>query len=116
MSESIIATTSCHLSLPRLASRRQVSSIESEGVGRRIAAETGSRPDPPSTGARRLLAGTLQEAKIAARWLRMRRRRSLEPVESDAEDTDEVQAALTASPKIKRPGSEGPGTNMTMRN
>lgn len=80
--------------------------IESEGVGRRIAAETGSRPDPPSTSARRLLAGTLQEAKIAARRLRMRRRRSLNPAESDAEDTDEVQAALTASPKIKRPGAK----------
>jgi YihY family inner membrane protein len=84
--------------------------IESEGVGRRIAAETGMRPDPATTGARRLFAKSLQEAKIAVQWLRMRRRRSLEPARSDAEDTedtDEVQAALTVSPKLKRPGAKG---------
>ncbi len=84
--------------------------IESEGVQRRIAAETGRRPDTAATGPRRLFAKSLQEAKIVARWLRMRRRRSQEAVESDAgdmEDTDEVQAALTASPKIKLPGAKG---------
>ena len=79
--------------------------IESEGQHRQVMAEiatqlgsTAADDKNQSTGMRRLFANTLQEARTAAKWLQLRRRRSLK---SGGADSDEVPVALTIPPKIK---------------
>jgi hypothetical protein len=89
--------------------------IESKGVQRRVMAGIGKKgkvPKSATTGVRRLLANTLQDAKIVASRLHVRRGRDLEPEETDSE---EIRAVLTASPEIKRPGQTDKSKKMTRR-
>jgi YihY family inner membrane protein len=86
--------------------------IESEGQHRQVMAEIGTQlgsteadDKNQSTGVRRLFANTLQEARTAAKWLQLRRRRSLK---SGGADSDEEPVALTIPPKITGSTRAGP--------